>query len=54
MHVCPESGDSATAPGTCDAHPCDRVASEGDELLGMAVGPYRIARLLEAGGMGRV
>ncbi len=53
MFVCPECGWSKPSPGTCsDGNAL--VAAGDDVLLGMHVGPYRVARLLGVGGMGRV
>ena len=53
MYVCPECGTSAGSPGGCprDGH---ALAPSDDPLLGQVLGNYRIARLLGAGGMGRV
>jgi serine/threonine protein kinase len=54
MHVCPKCGDSADEPGECARDKVALTDAEGDEHLGLQIGPYRIARLLGAGGMGRV
>ncbi|HET9991265.1 MAG TPA: serine/threonine-protein kinase, partial [Kofleriaceae bacterium] len=54
MFVCPECGAAQAQAGTC---PHDRtpLAPQGEELLlGTMIGPYRVARLLGVGGMGRV
>src|SRR4051812_15216328 len=54
MFVCAECGASQQEPGHCtaDGSPLQPV---GDEvLLGQMIGPYRVARLLGIGGMGRV
>ncbi len=54
MFVCAECGASATGAGPCphDGHAL-RDAGD-DQLLGAQIGPYRVARLLGVGGMGRV
>ncbi|RMH41011.1 MAG: serine/threonine protein kinase [Deltaproteobacteria bacterium] len=54
MHVCPECGASYPNPGYCPQHGRALADTNDDPLLGVAIGPYRIARLLGAGGMGRV
>ena len=54
VHVCPECGESAEDVGVCPRDQTPFVACDGDEHLGQQVGAYRIARLLGAGGMGRV
>ncbi len=54
MFVCSECGAAQTVPGFCptDGRP---LAPIGDDLLlGTVIGPYRVARLLGIGGMGRV
>jgi len=54
MFVCVECGASATNAGPCphDGHAlCD---AGDDQVLGAQIGPYRVARLLGVGGMGRV
>src|SRR5678816_2171569 len=54
MFVCPECGAAQAQGGACpaDGHP---LADRGeDQLIGTTVGPYRVARLLGVGGMGRV
>jgi hypothetical protein len=53
MYVCPECGTSAAQPGPCprDGVPL-RLAD--DPLLGQVLGSYYVARLVGAGGMGRV
>ena len=54
MFVCVECGASATNAGPCphDGHAL-RDAGD-DQILGAQIGPYRVARLLGVGGMGRV
>ena len=54
MFVCPECGASQQGPGTCSADRTELASIAGDALLGTTIGPYRIARLLGIGGMGRV
>ncbi len=53
IYVCPECGLGQDAPGACpsDGHAC---VAASDPMLGATVGRYRVARLLGAGGMGRV
>ncbi len=53
MYVCPECGTSAAQQGHCprDGAPL-RLAD--DPLLGQVLGSYYVARLVGAGGMGRV
>ncbi|MEO6776476.1 MAG: protein kinase [Kofleriaceae bacterium] len=54
MFVCPECGASQAQAGAC-ATDHTPLAPQGEELLlGMMIGPYRVARLLGIGGMGRV
>ncbi len=53
MYVCPECGSSSAGAGSCSTDGSTLVASK-DPLLGQTVGSYRIARLIGAGGMGRV
>src|SRR5215467_6553999 len=52
MHVCGECGQRYEREGFCtrDGSP---LADTDDELLGLELGRYRIARLLGEGGMGR-
>ncbi len=53
VYVCEECGQSYGGPGNCACG--GRLQPWGeDPLLGQMVGSYRIARLLGAGGMGRV
>ena len=47
-------GESAEEPGECPHDKSELQDVLGDEFLGLQLGPYRIARLLGAGGMGRV
>jgi Protein kinase domain len=54
MFVCSECGASQVLAGACNACGGLTHASAEDVLLGTSVGPYRIARLLGVGGMGRV
>ena len=53
QYVCPACGLAHDAPGRCptDGEP---LALASDPMLGATVGRYRVARLLGAGGMGRV
>ncbi len=53
MYVCPECGTSAPGAGACprDGH---ALAPSDDAVIGQVLGNYRIARLIGAGGMGRV
>ncbi len=53
MFVCGECGASQPAPGHCGADGAALVLID-DPLLGSMVGPYRVARLMGVGGMGRV
>ena len=54
MFVCPECGAAQVQAGTC-AHEGARMRDGADDLLlGTQIGPYRVARLLGIGGMGRV
>ena len=54
MFVCSECGATQPMGGPCGG--CGGATQAGSEepLLGSSVGPYRIARLLGVGGMGRV
>ncbi len=54
MFVCPQCGESADEPGQCSQDQGELRDAQGDEHLGLQLGPYRIARLLGAGGMGKV
>jgi len=51
--VCPECGEAGDG-GTCTKHDVPRVPVGTDALLGEQIGSWRIARLIGAGGMGRV
>ena len=54
MFVCPECGASQAQAGAC-ANDRTPLVPQGEELLlGTTIGPYRVARLLGIGGMGRV
>jgi serine/threonine-protein kinase len=54
MFVCPECGAAQAQAGTC-ANDRTPLVPQGEELLlGTTIGPYRVARLLGIGGMGRV
>lgn len=53
MYVCPECGESSAGAGSCTSDGSTLVASS-DPMLGTMVGSYRVARLIGAGGMGRV
>jgi len=54
MFVCPECGAAQAQAGACP-HDHTPLAPQGEELLlGTMIGPYRVARLLGVGGMGRV
>jgi hypothetical protein len=53
-HVCLECGQTYGGPGSC-SHDGSQLTPWGeDPLLGQTIGSWRIARLLGAGGMGRV
>src|ERR1700733_12290297 len=54
MFVCSECGASQPIAARCPADGCELAAIGGDLLLGVTIGPYRIARLVGIGGMGRV
>src|SRR5207249_9231373 len=54
MFVCSECGTSLPAAGRCPADGAPLVPITDDFLLGQTIGPYRVARLLGVGGMGRV
>ena len=53
-HVCPVCGDHATGPAVCADDGATFAPAASDRLLGESVGSWRVARLLGAGGMGRV
>lgn len=54
MFVCPECGNGSESPDLCPNDGVTLADASVDSLLGQTIGPYRIARLLGAGGMGRV
>ncbi|HSD86905.1 MAG TPA: serine/threonine-protein kinase [Kofleriaceae bacterium] len=54
MFVCAECGSSSPVPGHCTADGTQLAPTGDDMLLGQTIGPYRVARLLGVGGMGRV
>lgn len=54
MYVCAECGGTQPLGGACQACGGTTASNAEDALLGAGVGPYRIARLLGVGGMGRV
>ncbi len=54
MYVCGECGASQPPSGPCQVCGGATGSNAEDALLGASVGPYRIARLLGVGGMGRV
>ncbi|MEZ4363874.1 MAG: protein kinase [Kofleriaceae bacterium] len=54
MFVCTECGASQPMPTACSSCGGQVAQQDEDPLLGAVVGPYRIARLLGVGGMGRV
>jgi serine/threonine-protein kinase len=54
MWVCPECGDGYDRQGYCPSHGSSLADNSGDTMLGRVVDPYRVARLLGVGGMGRV
>src|SRR5215831_16944760 len=54
MFVCTECGASEGSPGYCPNDGTQLVSNSEDPLLGQQIGPYRVARLLGIGGMGRV
>ncbi|MEP6860169.1 MAG: protein kinase [Deltaproteobacteria bacterium] len=54
MFVCPECGAAQAQAGAC-ANDRTPLVPQGEELLlGTTIGPYRVARLIGIGGMGRV
>ncbi|HUS26908.1 MAG TPA: protein kinase [Kofleriaceae bacterium] len=53
-YVCPECGDGDDAAGACPVDGTQRSPVGADALLGTTIGSWRVARLLGAGGMGRV
>jgi serine/threonine protein kinase len=53
-YVCPECGAGDDAAGACPADGAERAAVGQDSLLGTTIGSWRVARMLGAGGMGRV
>src|SRR5437868_4404227 len=54
MFVCAECGASQPVPGNCTADGQALQPIGDDPILGATIGPYRVARLLGVGGMGRV
>ena len=54
VFVCAECGHSQAAPGHCGADGSALQPVGDDPILGATIGPYRVARLLGVGGMGRV
>src|ERR1041384_5431975 len=54
MFVWPECGQAQPAQGHCPADGTPLAPIGEDVLLGQQIGPYRVARLLGIGGMGRV
>jgi predicted Ser/Thr protein kinase len=54
MFVCPECGAAQAQAGACTNDRTPLVAQGEELLLGTTIGPYRVARLLGVGGMGRV
>ncbi|HEY3804933.1 MAG TPA: serine/threonine-protein kinase [Kofleriaceae bacterium] len=54
MFVCSECGAAQGQAGFCPSDGTPLVPIGDDTLLGAQIGPYRIARLLGIGGMGRV
>ena len=54
MNVCPECGLAYNEGGFCSQDGAQLIVTSEDPLLGTMVGPYRIAHLVGAGGMGRV
>src|ERR1700761_7457460 len=54
MFVCSECGAAQAQAGFCPNDGTPLAPIGDDALLGAQIGPYRIARLLGVGGMGRV
>jgi len=54
MFVCPECGAGFEGRGYCPQHGAELANGSEDPLLGLQIEPYRVARLLGVGGMGRV
>src|SRR5204862_6021923 len=54
MFVCPECGPATDQDGHCPAAGTRLTPTGDDALIGQTLGPYRVARLLGVGGMGRV
>jgi serine/threonine-protein kinase len=53
LTICPECGQTYGGPGACPTCGIPLVSVD-DPLLGQTIGPYRVTKLLGAGGMGRV
>jgi serine/threonine-protein kinase len=53
LTICPDCGQTYGGPGTCPTCGMALVPVD-DPLLGQTIGPYRVTKLLGAGGMGRV